>query len=134
MPKTSWCLLPVIAISVLLISGCGGASNGSTAAPTTPTPFPSSVYHILSISDLHFNPLYDPSLFPQLVAANPTQWASIFNGSSVTTPSVGGTDTNYPLLALTLKSMQQNMTNSPVVLFTGDLLGTTYHRTIVKCT
>ena len=109
--------------------GCGGVS---VAPNPTPTPPPSS-YQVITISDLHFNPLYDPSLFSQLsTATDPaTQWPGIFETSKVQTPTGGGTDTNYPLLAYTLASLQQTMTNiktntgsaSPVVLFTGDLLG-----------
>lgn len=36
---------------------------------------------------------------------------------------MAGTDTNYPLLMLTLASVKENMGTSPVVLSTGDLLG-----------
>jgi len=97
--------------------GCGGAS----VAPVTPAPTAS--YQVVAISDLHFNPLYDPSLFTRLVAADPSDWDAIFQSSSVVLPSVGGTDTNYLLLMLTLASIKQNMKNSPVVLFTGDVLG-----------
>jgi hypothetical protein len=121
MQKASWCLLPVVAIGVLLISGCGGASAVTT--PPVIIAAPASAYQIVSISDLHFNPLYDSSLFSQLVANDPSQWEDIFGGSTVTAPSGGGADTNYPLLRLTMVSMNQNMANSPVVLFTGDLLG-----------
>jgi sphingomyelin phosphodiesterase acid-like 3 len=112
--------LSVILCSVLWMAGCAGVSGGSKSAPT-PTP---ASYQIVTVSDLHFNPLYDSSLYTQLVNADPaTQWAGIYLKSSVKIPSAGGADTNYLLLALTLKSMQQNIKNSPVVLFTGDLLG-----------
>jgi hypothetical protein len=82
-----------------------------------------NVYQVVTISDLHFNPFYDPTLYPALVAADASQWATIFRRSKMTAPSGGGTDTNYPLLGLTLASMKQKMGASPVVLFTGDLLG-----------
>jgi hypothetical protein len=82
-----------------------------------------NAYQVVTISDLHFNPFYDPTLYPELVAADASQWATIFRRSKITAPSVGGTDTNYPLLALTLASMKQKMGASPVVLFTGDMLG-----------
>lgn len=109
----------VILIGILLMFGCGGAS-----VVPNPAPAPVSYYQVVTISDLHFNPLFDASLYPQLVSTDPTtQWAGIYQGSKVKSPSVGGTDTNYPLLALTLASMKQNMGTSPVVLFTGDLLG-----------
>jgi len=82
-----------------------------------------SVYQVVALSDLHFNPLYDPSLYSALAAADPSQWATIYQGSKITAPTGGGTDTNYPLLAITLSSMTQKMGASPVVLFTGDMLG-----------
>lgn len=114
------CLFPLILIGLFSLFGCGGASVVPTS---TPTPAPTTYYPIITISDLHFNPLFDPSLFPQLVSAAPSQWASIYATSKVTAPSRGGTDTNYPLLAYTLTSLKQNAKSSPVVLFTGDLLG-----------
>jgi len=117
MSKLSRCLFPVVLMSVFSMFGCSGVSTGAPASPTA------SVYQIVTVSDLHFNPFYDPTLFPALAAADASQWAGIFHGSKVTAPTGGGTDTNYPLLVLTLASMKQNMGASPVVLFTGDLLG-----------
>jgi sphingomyelin phosphodiesterase acid-like 3 len=121
MSKWSRYLLLVILIAFLPMLGCSGVSTGSP----TPAPTPSSTYQVVTISDLHFNPLYDPSLYLQLVAAAPTEWDAIYKTSTVTAPSIGGTDTNYPLLTYTLASMSQNVdsTSSPVILFTGDLLG-----------
>ena len=45
------------------------------------------------------------------------------SGVQFNCPHRRGTDTNYPLLVLTLASMKQHMAASPVVLFTGDMLG-----------
>ena len=108
--------------------GCGGLST----PPTSPSASaPAASYQVITISDLHFNPLYDPSLFSNLTSNPASQWPTIYKTSKVQTPTGGGTDTNYPLLAYTLASLQQTMTNiktstgspSPIVLFTGDLLG-----------
>lgn len=119
MSKWAQYLSFVILIGALAMCGCGGVSTGPVI-----TPGPASSYQVVTISDLHFNPLYDASLYSQLVAADPsTQWSGIFQTSSKKTPSLPGTDTNYPLLMLTLASMKQNMGTSPVILFTGDLLG-----------
>jgi sphingomyelin phosphodiesterase acid-like 3 len=122
MSRWSQYLFFVTLASVCSMFGCGGAS-----VVPNPAPAPVSSYQIVTVSDLHFNPLYDPSLFSQLVAADPSDWGNIYKTSMVTTPSTGGTDTNYRLLMLTLASMQQNIPqntkNGPVVLFTGDLLG-----------
>ena len=119
MSKCSGYLTFVILVILFSTFGCGG---GTGAVPVSPSS-PPSYYQIVTVSDVHFNPLYDPTLFPQLVAAPPSQWASIYKTSKVTAPSIGGTDTNYPLLALTLASLQKSAKNSPVVLFTGDVLG-----------
>jgi sphingomyelin phosphodiesterase acid-like 3 len=113
--KISRCFRCVLALSgVFAMFGCGGSS--------TPVPA-SSVYQVVAVSDLHFNPLYDPSLYSSLAAADASQWAAIFQGSTVISPAGSGTDTNYPLLSVTLADMKQRMGASPVVLFTGDLLG-----------
>jgi hypothetical protein len=96
--------------------GCGAAN------PVVP-PAPGNTYQIVTISDLHFNPLYDPSLLPQLASSPESQWSAIYKTSKVTAPSSGGTDTNYALLSYTLESLHENAKNSPVVLFTGDVLG-----------
>jgi sphingomyelin phosphodiesterase acid-like 3 len=80
-------------------------------------------YRVVTLADLHFNPLYDPTLYSALMAAEPSQWATIYQGSKIKNPAAAGTDTNYPLLVLTLKSLKQKTVASPVVLFTGDMLG-----------
>ncbi len=115
MTKTSRCFwLLLVVPSVVAMLGCSDAN----------APIPdSSAYQVVTVSDLHFNPLYDPSLYSALAAADASQWASIFQSSKVTSPTGGGTDTNYPLLMLTLADMKLHMGASPVVLFTGDLLG-----------
>jgi sphingomyelin phosphodiesterase acid-like 3 len=100
-----------------LVCGC----SGSTSSFMGGTDFP-----VLAFSDLHFNPLYDSTntkLITSLVAADVSEWASIFETSPIITPSPAGSDTNYPLLALTLASIRQRLGLSPMILYTGDLLG-----------
>jgi sphingomyelin phosphodiesterase acid-like 3 len=94
-----------------LNTGCGGGN-------TTSGNFPVVVF-----SDVHFNPFYDPSLFPALDSANADGWASIFEGSLVTEPSARGSDTNYPLLVLALSGIRQNLGASSLIIYTGDILG-----------
>lgn len=114
--KLFGCLLLLILIGLFSMFGC---SDGNSLANN----IDSANYQVVTVADLHFNPLYDSTLYPALVAADSSQWEGIFQGSNIKTPTSGGTDTNYPLLALTLASMKQNMAASPVVLCTGDLLG-----------
>ncbi|MBW4056079.1 MAG: twin-arginine translocation signal domain-containing protein [Proteobacteria bacterium] len=95
--------------------GCGSSSSSAI----TPNNFKALVF-----SDLHFNPFYDTTLFPQLVAAtDPSDWEAIFKTSKTTAPSLWGTDTNYPLLVLALSSIKQNLGASSLIMYTGDLLG-----------
>ena len=96
------------------LCGCGGSSDAN-----------GNVFPVLAFSDLHFNPLYDtdPVLINKLVAADPSQWASIFATSKITTLSPFASDTNYPLLVLTMESIKKNLGASPMILYTGDLLG-----------
>jgi 3',5'-cyclic AMP phosphodiesterase CpdA len=104
-------------VSISLVCGC---SNDSSTFPATSTNFPAVVF-----TDIHFNPFYDlsPELFHSLVSSDVSQWASIFQGSTITTPSPRGSDTNYPSLVLALSSIKQNVGVSPLIIFTGDILG-----------
>ena len=100
-------------------TGCGGGGGGG----------PTSSFPVLVFSDVHFNPFYDPTLFTALNTTDISGWPAIFQGSQVTTPSLWGAngatqfDTNYPLLALTLSAVRQNLGASPFVIYTGDILG-----------
>src|ERR1035437_5788506 len=104
----------LVLVTICLICGCSsGTTNNSTA----------NNYPVVAFSDIHFSPFYDPSLFQQLVTNDSSEWARIFKTSSITTPSAWGKDTNYPLLVLALSNIKQNLGASPLVIFTGDLLG-----------
>ncbi len=93
-----------------LTTGCGGgAGTGSS--------------QVVVFSDVHFNPFYDPTLFPALVAADAGDWAGVFATSKITAPAARGSDTNYPLLTLALAGVRQRLGASPLVIFTGDILG-----------
>ena len=114
MSKLSPYLIPLVLAFTMTFCGCGGGA---------PPPDPSS-WQVVVFSDLHFNALYDRTLYAQLAASDPTQWDSIFQTSKITAPSSWGSDTNYPLLQLALTAIkQQASAGGPVLLFTGDLLG-----------
>ena len=97
----------------------------SSAAVTALTPHSQWSSFRTSISI----PFTTRASFPTLKAVDPSQWAAIFQGSAITAPSTWGYsgntrfDTNYPLLALTLSAVRQNLGTSPLVIYTGDLLG-----------
>jgi len=103
-----------------LVAGCGGGDSGEV---------PVGTYPVAVFSDIHFNPYYDTKLFNQLVLADPSQWAGVFNQSTITAPSAWGADTNYPSLVLALSGVKQAMGASPLVIFTGDILGHYFSKT-----
>lgn len=103
--------------SIALMLACSGVSSGPQAPP--------AAYPVVAISDIHFNPFDDPSLYSKLAAAPASQWQSIFQSAqslSKEAPSTFDFDTNYPALVLALDGVKQNLGASPVVLFSGDML------------
>lgn len=99
------------------LAGLNACGSPNSSASTTTT-FP-----VLVFSDVHFDPLYDKTLFPLLMASDPGQWADIFQTSTITTPPTWGNDTNYPLLMLSLANISKNLGSCPLVIYTGDILG-----------
>jgi sphingomyelin phosphodiesterase acid-like 3 len=75
----------------------------------------------LLISDVHLDPLADPAIVEQLIAAPIAQWDAIFQSSQQKSFSHYGADTNYPLFSSTLDAAAAQ---GPFdyVLFTGDAL------------
>jgi sphingomyelin phosphodiesterase acid-like 3 len=84
-------------------------------------PPPPAVGRVLLISDIHLDPLADPSIVRQLIAAPVAQWDSIFQSSQRKSLATYGSDSNYPLFSSTLR---QAATLGPFdfVVFTGDSL------------
>ncbi len=74
------------------------------------------------ISDIHFDPFYDPSLIDKLAVATPADWDTIFAASSISTPSGAGNDTNYPLFSSALDSIANYEPFLDYLLVPGDLL------------
>ena len=105
------------------LAACG---SGTTTTNNNNT------FSVIVFSDVHFNPFYDPKLFPALVTADPGQWASVFQTSEITAPSAWGADTNYPLLAVALESTKQNLGASPLIIFTGDIIGHNFPKTFFE--
>jgi sphingomyelin phosphodiesterase acid-like 3 len=114
--RTSRLLLLLMLVNVGLSGGCGIST--SAPPPTNEPTFP-----VIVFSDIHFNPLDDPTLCTSLAAADPSAWTDIFKGS-LKPPALPPlhSDTNYLLLGLALSSIKQNVSASPVVIFAGDLL------------
>ena len=103
----------VISLLFILLSGC--RDNTSKTPVETTTQF-------IFISDIHFSPFYDKTIFNDLVNAEADQWAAIFERSWITEPQSWGNETNYPLLVKALDAARKRAGSSPFLLFGGDIL------------
>jgi sphingomyelin phosphodiesterase acid-like 3 len=112
MLKNGRCIFYFVLVNICLVCVCGSCAHDTDNS-----------FNVVVFSDIHFNPYYDPSLFPALLSADAGEWAGIFQTSSITIPSTWGRDANYPLLSLALSSIRQTMGVSPLIIFTGDILG-----------
>lgn len=105
---------------------------GLTAAPGATLPFTvrpgQGVF--LHLSDIHFDPLAQPALLPQLLAAPVERWSDIFKAAPQPQPySRYGQDTNYPLLMATLTAAQG--IRYDYILNTGDDLAHDFKKTFL---
>lgn len=106
-------VLMVGVLFILLPAGCSSDSSGISSQATLP---------LVIISDVHFTPFYDTTLFDDLVNSPVEKWADIFQSSSVTQLSSWGQETNYPLLKRTLVAASMRVGGSRAVIFPGDIL------------
>jgi predicted MPP superfamily phosphohydrolase len=108
---------------LLFLAGCGSGTpqpvnnnNNNNVSGNTGNGF-------LLISDIHFNPYYDPALVPELMKTDASQWEPIFAKSAVKGFGAPGKDeTNYPLLVSTLQNMARTADKPDFIIFTGDFL------------
>ncbi len=114
-PHSRACI--VVFLSLLLLSGAGVQAAQTNVAGK-----------LLIASDVHFNPMADPSLVADLAAADPSQWESILQRSKVTAFSRYRQDTNWWLLRSTLEAMVRAEPHPTLVMFTGDLLAHDFRR------
>ncbi len=90
-----------------------------TACSSSSSPPPQTV---IAISDVHFDPFTDRSLFASLQAAPVTEWAGLFASSRVTDPGTWGGPTNYPLLQRMTTALRTQQPRPTIVVFSGDIL------------
>jgi sphingomyelin phosphodiesterase acid-like 3 len=76
----------------------------------------------LLLSDIHFNPMADPSLVDRLAAGSPVEWPAILDASADKSLGRYGADTNWHLLRSTLEQMKAVLPHPAFVLITGDFL------------
>lgn len=118
----------ILLLSAILIGlwGCGDTKKTKEETNTqeheeTPAP-PKAIGKGMLVSDIHFNPFYDTSLVSQLIAADYTQWESIFEKSTVTSYGDYRIDTYYPLFKSSLEQMQKIEEKPDFIVITGDFI------------
>ena len=110
-------------ILIFLVSHClaQSAPAGKAAVP------------VLMVSDIHFEPFWDPAKAAQLAAAPASGWDAIFAGpasadreqrfaSLQQTCHARGTDTSYPLLTSSLGAMRSDASGAKFITVSGDLI------------
>ena len=105
-------LLSLVAIVVVLLSTVTSAQPAEKPSPNK----------FLIASDIHFNPMADPSLLADLMAAAPAQWEAILQRSKLTAFSQYGHDTNWWLLQSSLNEMRATLPRPAFIMITGDIL------------
>ncbi len=81
---------------------------------------PRSVNGIL-MSDVHFDPLADKSLVPQLIQSDISQWDTILQTSTQKGFATYGADSNYPLMTSAFTQAGARVSHG-IMIYTGDLL------------
>lgn len=113
-------------VSALLLLSLAAAPSFSESA--TPATAP-----VLMVSDIHFEPFWDPAKAAQLAAAPASDWTAIL--ASAPSPDrearfdalkqacrTRGDDTSYPLYASSLNAIKTNAAGAKFVTVSGDLI------------
>ncbi|OQY43110.1 MAG: hypothetical protein B6240_13230, partial [Desulfobacteraceae bacterium 4572_87] len=106
-------LLALTILFVLFSVACSSDTSGLPDQPKLP---------LVVISDVHFTPFYDPTLFHDLVNSPAREWADIFKSSTVSDLSSWGQETNYPLLVRALDTASRSIGEGQAAVFSGDIL------------
>jgi sphingomyelin phosphodiesterase acid-like 3 len=143
-------LLNLIALrslgSQLILVCCLGAFAGRVGAQSASTGSPSHAVHrtdvksasqqrlrALFVSDIHFEPFWDPDKVPQLASAPVDQWQRILSApisphrterflSLQLTCASRGTDTSYALFDSSLHAMEAAAPDAKFITLSGDLI------------
>jgi sphingomyelin phosphodiesterase acid-like 3 len=88
----------------------------------------------LLVSDLHFNPMVDPSLVAELEKAEPERWEAILDRTTPIAFSQYGSDTNWWLLKSAMKQLPATLHHPTLVMVTGDFLAHNFPATYRNAT
>lgn len=122
MPQDLMPLRVRVLILLIFLVGCASARSTSSQSRTSDDIDQSDVGVILSLTDFHFDPFYDPKLFQDLVQSPPSEWSRIFSGSQVRGYGEYGKDSNYNLFVSALKHAALAAPKAEFVLLAGDWL------------
>ena len=119
--------LAAIRMAMALLPALGAVAASAQAAPEPPP------VRAVFVSDIHFEPFWDPAKAARLAAAPESKWRAIL--AAPDTPDrrqrfsalqeschTRGDDTSYPLLASSISAMRARATGAAFVLMSGDLL------------
>jgi len=106
-------LLVLTVLLMFLQAGCNSGASSSPVVPKVP---------LVIISDVHFTPFYDTTIFDDLVDSPVEEWVDIFESSMVTDLSTWGQETNYPLLKKALDAASKHIGKGRAAVFPGDIL------------
>lgn len=87
---------------------------------------------VVSISDIHFNPFYDPALIGSLIRSDYEQWQPIFSHSTVQNYGSHDADTNYLLFQSALQNIYSVAPRPDFIIISGDFLGHDFQETFAK--
>ncbi|MGA7830058.1 MAG: metallophosphoesterase [Terracidiphilus sp.] len=120
---------------LLLYVSAAIAQNGKPAAATDTKHAPSAKATVsaLLLSDIHFEPFWDPDKVPQLAAAPASEWKAILAAPPSHDQAqrfaalqqschVRGADTSFPLFDSSLKAMRSHSASLRFAAVSGDLL------------
>ncbi len=104
----------------------------SSGALPKPSPAAQGAGNIAHISDIHFDPFYDPSLLAKLINTEAAEWEGVFNTSKIKGYGSVGSDANYNLLHSFLADMAGRTDAGHTldfIVFTGDFLRHDFNQT-----
>src|SRR3989442_127490 len=91
-----------------------------------------STGRIVSISDIHFDPFYDPSLLSALIGSDHGKWQAIFSRSSVQGYGSNKADTNYVLFNSALQNIYRQVARPDFIIISGDFLAHDFQEDYAK--
>jgi len=122
-----------LVIVLLCIVLAGSTAIAEAAGPSAPTNTKRETIPALMVSDIHFEPFWDPGKLPQLSAAPASAWKGILASPASPdreqhfraieeTCKVRGDDTSYPLLASSVQAIGKDAAGVKFVTVSGDLI------------